>query len=124
MKSNPTPPYQARSARRNGSALLLTILTVAVLLVVSLAFVAFVRVELRAVTNQQNLLEAQAQARMSMELAIGTLQAAAGADQRVTGTAALAGFTENRSGRGYGIAPTAPWRSNGWSAARPIRRLC
>jgi type II secretory pathway component PulK len=63
---------------RTGSALLLTILTVSILLVIVLALVVMVRLELRAVGNQQDLLQARANARLGLDMAMGRLQDLAG----------------------------------------------
>ena len=69
---------------KRGSALLLTLLIVSLLLVIVLSFVTFVRIQLREVTNGQNLLVARQNARLGLELAVSELQKHAGADQRVT----------------------------------------
>lgn len=73
--------------RKSGSALLLTLLVVSLLLVVTLAFATYVRIELRNTINYQNQQIARGNARLAMELAIGRLQTQTGADQRVTAPA-------------------------------------
>jgi hypothetical protein len=90
--------------RASGSALLVTLLVVSLLLVMTLAFVAGVRLELRKVRAHQELHLARANARLGLELAVSTLQAAAGPDQRVTATADLAA----RNSAGDRIAPGKP----------------
>ena len=72
-------------APRRGSALLLTLMVVSLLMVLVLSFVVFVRMELRQVVNHQNLLQARANARLGMDLALNQLQLGAGPDTRVTG---------------------------------------
>ncbi len=74
---------------RSGSTLVLTLLVVSLLLVLVLAFVAQARVELRNVLRHQELLQARANARMGLHLAIGKLQEALGPDTRVSATAAI-----------------------------------
>ncbi|MCC5846626.1 MAG: hypothetical protein JJU29_00920 [Verrucomicrobia bacterium] len=89
------PRQKAREPRprSEGSALLVTLLVISLLLVMTLTFVTVVRMELRGVTNHQQELQARSHARLAMELAIGELQLRAGADQRVTSTAAASGNT-------------------------------
>ncbi|WFB36258.1 hypothetical protein P3T73_00585 [Kiritimatiellota bacterium B12222] len=74
---------------RSGSVLLLTLLVVSLLLVLVLGFTVFVRVQLREVSNNQQRAEAQANARLGMDLALAQLQKTAGPDMRVTATASL-----------------------------------
>ena len=74
---------------RKGSALLLTLLVVSLLLVIVLAFVAFVRVELRTVSLRQQRIQAETNAKLGIELAIAQLQELSGPDTRVSGTASL-----------------------------------
>ncbi|MDF3128629.1 hypothetical protein P0Y35_05425 [Kiritimatiellaeota bacterium B1221] len=69
---------------KKGSALLLTLLIVSLLLVIVLSFVVFVRMQLREVSNGHNLRVARQNAKLGMQLAISELQKYAGADQRVT----------------------------------------
>ncbi|MDA3873123.1 MAG: hypothetical protein PF795_04105 [Kiritimatiellae bacterium] len=93
IKSRINNPRSFRSST-SGSALLLTLLVVSLLLVLVLGFVMFVRLELREVLNRQQLFQARSNARLGMELALSGLQDHAGADKRVSGTAALAGYTD------------------------------
>ncbi|MDF3129333.1 hypothetical protein P0Y35_09010 [Kiritimatiellaeota bacterium B1221] len=87
---SPTEPSkpQVKNARA-GSALLLTLLVVSLLLMIVLGFVVFVRMELRQVSNYQLQANARANARLGMELAVARLQEIVGADTRVTATAAI-----------------------------------
>lgn len=71
---------------REGSALLLTLLAVSLLLVVVLTLVVTVRMELRKVVDHQNHLQARANARLGAELAVARLQELAGPDTRITYT--------------------------------------
>jgi hypothetical protein len=90
MKSN-VPNVSALHSNikspREGSALVLTLLVVSLLIGIVLSFVAVVRMELRQVLDQQNLAMAKANARLGLELAISQLQQYAGPDQRVTAPA-------------------------------------
>ncbi len=74
---------------KSGSVLLVTILVVSLLLVMVLSLVALVRMELRSVVAHQELLQARANARLALNLAISQLQTAAGPDQRSTATASI-----------------------------------
>ncbi|GEM_PF-1594947 len=79
----PSRLYPSKTEKR-GSVLLLTLMVVSLLMIVVLAFVVMVRMELRSVINQQNLLQARANARFGLEMAIARLQEAAGPDTRIT----------------------------------------
>lgn len=110
---------------RQGSALLLTLLSVSLLLGVVMVFVVQVRMGLREVTQEQQLRQARAQAKLALQLAIGQLQEAAGADQRVTGVAGLAGHTgSGQQGHWTGVWTPQPgeapvWLVSGAGAASP-----
>lgn len=80
-------PISPPATCKNGSTLLITLLVVSLLLIVVLSLVAKVRMELRQVTDQQNVAVARANARLGLELAIAQLQQYAGPDQRVTAPA-------------------------------------
>lgn len=86
-----SPRLPGFASHRGGSALLLTLMMVSLLLVLVLSFVVQIRFELRGVVNQQHRRRARSDARLGMNLAVAELQKAAGPDQRITGTAALAG---------------------------------
>lgn len=88
--ANVAPPCSGNPMpRRRGSALVLTLLVVSMLVIMVLAFSAFVRLELRSVVARQSLLRAQSNARLASELAVGRLQELLGPDQRVSATADL-----------------------------------
>lgn len=70
--------------QKTGSALLLTLMVVSLLLVIVLSFVVFVRMELRQMVNRQQLIQARFNAKLGAELAISRLQELAGPDTRVT----------------------------------------
>ncbi len=72
------------SKARSGSALLMTLLVVSLLLLIVVAFSIFVRMELKQVVQHQNLLQARSNARLGANLAIASLQEMAGPDTRVT----------------------------------------
>ncbi|WFB34632.1 hypothetical protein P3T73_10705 [Kiritimatiellota bacterium B12222] len=88
-KRNPSGPLTRPLLRKSGSVLLLTLLIVSLLLVISLAFATYVRIELRNVNNNQNQQIARLNAQLAIELAIGRLQTQTGSDQRVTSPADL-----------------------------------
>jgi type II secretory pathway pseudopilin PulG len=73
-----------------GFALIATISVMVLLVMVALAMLSLATIEQRASKNGQAMAEAQANARLSLMIAIGELQKAAGPDQRVTATADLA----------------------------------
>ncbi len=79
--------YFGSKKRRQGSALLLTLLVVSLLLVIVLAFVTFVRLELRQVEANHHRLQAQSSAKLGMVLALTSLQDLTAPDQRVTARA-------------------------------------
>lgn len=75
--------------RKSGSALLLTLLVVSLLMVMALSFTAYVRLELRNTSNRLSLVQARMNAKLGMSLALAQLQKAAGPDQRVTARAEI-----------------------------------
>lgn len=100
LEHNPLRGRGGRQEARRGSALLVTLLSVSLLLVVVLMLVTVVRMELRTVTAQQSTLLARANARLGLELAVALLQETAGPDQRVTASGELLGpypLTDPRS---------------------------
>ncbi len=74
---------------KSGSALLLTLLVVSLLLMITLAFTVYVRISLREVVTAQQERQAKAMARLSLNLSLGRLQDLAGADTRITARADL-----------------------------------
>ncbi|MCC5843159.1 MAG: hypothetical protein JJU05_02790 [Verrucomicrobia bacterium] len=82
----------------------MTILSVSLLLVVVLALVATVRMELRTVTEHQELLQARANARLGGHLALAELQRTLGPDTRVSARAEIL-TPANPDGHGGGIGP-------------------
>ncbi|MCC5844451.1 MAG: hypothetical protein JJU05_09385 [Verrucomicrobia bacterium] len=81
-----------RQPSKNGSVLLVTLLVVSLLLVLVLTFVTTVRMELRSVVVQQELMQARANARLGLALALARLQETAGPDQRATAAAGIGTF--------------------------------
>ena len=75
--------------KKQGSALLVTLLVVSLLLMVSLAFTALVRVELRKMIADMEGIQARNNARLGAELAVGRLQELMGPDTRVSATGDL-----------------------------------
>ncbi|MEX2606773.1 MAG: hypothetical protein WD708_05460 [Kiritimatiellia bacterium] len=84
--------------RQNGSALLLTLLVVSLLLVITLAFVTYVRIELRQVGERQARFQAEQNAVLGVNLALSRLQSMAGPDQRATATASAISFPGSPGG--------------------------
>jgi len=108
MHAPHTNPHRQRDLR-SGSALLVTLLAVSLLMVIVLTFVVVVRTELRQVVSHQNHLQARANARLGAELALGTLQEQMGVDTRVSAPSSLGHAsvgTEPRS-----PAYTGVWRN-------------
>lgn len=95
---------------KSGSALLLTLLVVSLLLVIVLSFTVYVRLELRSIGNQQNLMLARHNAKLAMNLALAQLQKAAGPDQRVTARAEILGGT---------VQPLNRFITGVWDAENP-----
>ncbi|MEX2607202.1 MAG: hypothetical protein WD708_07630 [Kiritimatiellia bacterium] len=91
IEKNRREPVRHPDLSKKGSALLLTLLVVSLLLVIVLAFTVYVRLQFREVTEYQNLQVARKNAVLGLELALGELQRHAGPDQRATATAALTG---------------------------------
>lgn len=87
MKRHETRPARFDSRPKKGSALLVTLLVISLLMVLVLAFVASVRMGLREVSQTQMEREARSHARLGVELAIAQLQMHAGPDQRITAPA-------------------------------------
>jgi hypothetical protein len=79
--------HTSDKSHSSGSALLVTLLVVSLLLVMVLSLVVVVRMELRKVVAHQELMQARANARLGLQMAIAKLQVAAGPDTRVTAPA-------------------------------------
>jgi len=91
---------KSASSFREGSVLLVTLLCVSLLLVVVLTLVATVRMELRTVAEHHDLMQARANARLGLHIALAELQAAAGPDQRSVARAGLMVKHDGVSGPG------------------------
>ena len=74
---------------RKGSALLVTLLVVSLLLVLVLGLAVIVRMELRKVIQHQELLQARANARLGLQMALNQLQINLGPDTRTSATASI-----------------------------------
>jgi len=94
--------------RKQGSALLVTLLVTSLLVALVLAFSATVRLELRQVQTRVDTLKAQQHARLALELAIGQLQELAGVDERSTARADILGAGVQASSRYW----TGVWTRN------------
>ncbi|MCC5845237.1 MAG: hypothetical protein JJU05_13390 [Verrucomicrobia bacterium] len=84
MKASDSHAVSDTNTIKSGSALLVTLLVVSLLLVMVLSLVAVVRMELRKVVAHQELMQARANAQLGLQMAIAKLQVAAGPDTRVT----------------------------------------
>ncbi len=84
----PLHPYALRDGRR-GFALLITITLLAFLVLLLVSLASLTRVETQVAANNQQLAQARQNALLGLNIALGRLQALAGPDQRVTGTADL-----------------------------------
>ena len=95
------------------------------LALIAFGFLSFSAVTLRSSTNEAALREAQANARLAMNMALGELQRLAGADQCATATANLAG-DDNGDALGAGVAPSnnssLDGTSKGLTAVQPGTR--
>jgi hypothetical protein len=111
------PPHILPNTKK-GSALVLTLMVVSLLLVIVLALVAHVRMELRNVTNHQAHRVAQQNAVLALNLGVARLQETAGADQRATATASSVSHTGAPGGTPR--PGTAQW-SGVWRAGASSR---
>ena len=82
-----SPHFQRSSQNRDGSALLVTLLVISLMLITVLTFTQVVRMELRKVISHQELLQAKGNARLGAELAVAQIQHLLGPDQRISATA-------------------------------------
>lgn len=100
---------------RGGSALLVTLLVVSLLMMVVLSLTVWVRMELRSLANHQQVHQARGNARLALIVALGELQKAAGPDQRTTATADLAArnLDGDRIASGAGPANNDPLQQGG-----------
>ncbi|MEX2381729.1 MAG: hypothetical protein WD490_05050 [Opitutales bacterium] len=72
---------------KKGSALLVTLLVISLLLFLVMAFTVYVRMKLRSIVLHQQQVMARKNAVLAMDLALAQLQLHTGPDQRVTGRA-------------------------------------
>ncbi|GEM_PF-1583310 len=105
--------HRLAQSNKTGSVLLISLMVVALLLLIVVTFSVFVRLELRNVINRQQLLQARASARLSANLAIATLQEAAGHDQRIT----LPAWSDRE------VPSTIPYENRYFSGARDAREF-
>ncbi len=101
MKTLRSRPFRhARQAR--GFALVITLSLMVLLTVISVGLMTLSTISLRSSSRGDAMATARANARIALALAIGELQTFAGPDQRITGTANLAG-----TAAGVELAPGA-----------------
>lgn len=107
-RQNPDRIVTGNSKR--GSALLVTLLVVSLLLVIVLSFTVYVRLEFRRVVEHQQLIEARGNARLGANLALAELQRLMGPDQRVSAPAELFdGTVTNLTGMPFPPAGHRRW---------------
>jgi Tfp pilus assembly protein PilV len=108
--------------RREGFALLITLVLVAFLVLILVGLATFARVETQVAANHQQVAGARQQALMAMQIALGKLQESAGPDTRITTTAEAALATPAPGARhwtgvwtsaGAGSAPDRGWLVSG-----------
>lgn len=102
------------SKRRQGFALLVTIVLVAFLVLILVGLAALTRVETQVATNTQKLDAARNHALMALNIAIGQLQQHAGPDHRLTAQGNLLGANVGN-----------PWFTGVWTAdasGSPVQR--
>lgn len=80
---------------RRGSALLLTLLVVSLLLALVLSFLVVVRLNFRTQNQRVKKVQAQQNARVALQIALGELQKSTGPDQRITAPADLVADTDS-----------------------------
>src|SRR3954467_7504710 len=86
-----TSPHPFPTDRRSGFALLITITLLAFLVLLLVSLASLTRVETQVASNNQQISQARQNALLALNIALGQLQKYAGPDQRITGTADLAG---------------------------------
>jgi type II secretory pathway pseudopilin PulG len=94
----------ANSHQSEGFALVATLMLLILITIVALGMLTLASVELRKGGNETARLRAEANARMSLQLAVSELQKTAGPDQRVTARAEIDGSPNHRNWLGV-------WRS-------------
>jgi hypothetical protein len=87
MPASATPPFPARAARRQGFALIITVVLVAFVVLILVGLATFTRVETSVADNAGKLGAARQNALVALNIALGKLQETAGPDERVTATA-------------------------------------
>ncbi|MCW1923122.1 hypothetical protein OKA05_11210 [Luteolibacter arcticus] len=122
----------SRPTSNKGFALVASMMLLVLLLVLSVGLLSLSAISLRASSHETLLLQARANARLALQLAIGELQASAGPDQRVTAPASirdksaqphLTGVWDGWKWKGEGNAPD--WkkektdRFRGWLVSSP-----
>jgi len=85
-----SPPVAVRSGRaRDGFALLITLMLLALAVLLLLSLATLTRIETMTAANAQRAADARQNALLALHMAVGQLQRFAGADQRVTARADL-----------------------------------
>lgn len=80
---------------RRGFALVVTLSLLILLTVIAVSLLSLATVSLRSSSRGLDIAQARANAQIGMMMAIGDLQKYTGPDQRVTASAALAGYSQN-----------------------------
>jgi Tfp pilus assembly protein PilX len=84
-----SPQKPSKHAHARGFALISTISIMALLMMIAMAMMSLSTIEQRSSQNTRGMVEAQANARMALMLAIGELQKSMGPDQRVSANAEI-----------------------------------
>lgn len=108
MRLTPNTPHNIRSprTRRDGFALLVTVVLVAFLVLIVVALASLTRVETQVAANATDLAKARQNALFALNVALGQLQKAAGPDQRVTAAAEVLPNTDPTKKKWTGVWDT------------------
>lgn len=89
--SNDSPNHLENRESRRGFAVLITLTLLSFLVLLLVSLLALTRVETQVAGNGERLAQARQNALVALSIALGQLQKSAGPDQRISGTADLAG---------------------------------
>lgn len=95
MLHSPKSPLKSSAPSKQGFALVVALGLMAFVLLLLLTISTFVQVETQSAQNQQQIMEAEQAALLSLNIAIGKLQETAGPDQRITATAEILDDSSN-----------------------------
>lgn len=110
---------------KSGFSLIVTITMMILLSLIAVGLLSLSTISVRSSTQSLHQLEARANARLAMSIAIGELQKALGPDQRISATADLAGFQDGSQATSGSTAEndvSLDGTSKGLSSVRPGTR--